>query len=197
MGLGAVAKSPWTKFKNYTGSDVLPYSVLRVDDFEIVENALVVVGNTPSTTFTRDYIVVGPYKVKSSKYGICFAGDEVLVRYDTGTPAIGDAYGPVPGEYTLSKNYPQTAICRGVVDEDNKIMLARWMPIGGMFAKANGSISAGSNGAISICQGTLGSHAAIDSMDPTSDNAGPDVVLNDELLVDFVNGQMVFMKRCT
>lgn len=197
MRNGPLSNIDWKTCKNNSGEDVSPFSVLRLSDITTIANVVVRVGVEPDTTFGQDYIVTGPRWIKNGKTGPCFPPGEVLVRYDTGTPTIGEGYGPKPGEPTVSKSYPQTAICRGIVDATKKIMLATWGPIVEAYATANGSISAGSSGAISIHQGTLGSTTAIPSMDPSIFNAGVDVVNGDPLMVGIILGQLAFTKLCT
>lgn len=151
----------------------------------------------PDTTFRRAYLVNGPRAIPIGTTQRIVNSPVMRVLYDTGTPALGEGWGPKPGQWTLAKHYPQTATVLGEIDSENKIMLCTWQLIGGMFATANGTIAADASGAISIHQGAAGSTTAIPSMDPTAFNAGPAVASADELLVDFVNGQMTFMKRCT
>lgn len=155
--MGPLDSIDWKKCRNDSGIDLPPFSVLMLNSYETKERATVRIGTKPTTSLQRDYIVTGPYKINSGKYGLCFPPGEVIVRYDEGTPSIGHGYGFVPEEVTLSRYYPQLAICRGVVSSTDKLMLALWLPIQEVFVQAQSNIAKGASGNCDVLTGAPGS----------------------------------------
>lgn len=198
-GTTPLSRMPSRPFLNDSGETIPPFALMSLDGdgVAIYDGLAVDVVAKPDTTFRREYAVNGHQAVPDGKRGHYQTGPVVIVSYDTGTPELGDGYGAKPGQWTASKNYPQCLLVRGIVSAEQKLMLARLMPIIEAYATANGSISNGASGAISIHQGELGSTTAIGSMDPTVYNAGPDVEEDDPLVVGLLNGQLAFTKLCS
>lgn len=115
----------------------------------------------PSTTFRRVHLVNGPVPIPAGSYsgpsiGMAQNDEFLLVKYDTGTPATGETWGPKPGQFTVSKNYPGFR-CLGVIDATNKVMLAVPEPPPFYLCKADSGISKGSTGTASLYVGASGS----------------------------------------
>jgi hypothetical protein len=201
LGLESIlSRMPTRPFLNNAGADIPPFSLIaKASDLTVKDGIVLEEFTKASATFVREYAVTNHLVTKSGKPGRYQTGPIVIVKYDSSaTPADGDGFGAKPDDWAAYKNYPQCLIVRGIISSEKKLMLAHLIPIGGMFALANGSIAAGASGAISIHQGVIGSTTAIPSMDPTAINASEtlDVVADDPLLVDFILGQLAFMKLC-
>lgn len=190
----------WFTVFNDSEEDMPGYGVgqMQSESVSVIEDGFVVpLINKPSTTFCRRFVVANPFGIPAQQPGLVTVDSPVHVLFNGSDPTFGSSYGPKPGAWDLWVNYPQVAHVEGVVDSDSKIMLVSWQLITEAYATANGSIAAGSSGAISIHQGTLGSTSAISSMDPTAYNAGPAVESGDPLSVGYMLGQLAFVKLCS
>lgn len=189
----------WCSFKNTSSETAIAHGLMRLDASpELVTGLFYNEKFTkPDTTFGRIFAVNSGTAVPAGGYGLCRLSGDVLVAYDTGTPAINEGFGPKPGQWTASKNYPQCLVCRGVIDSTAKIMLATLGVIEKGLAKANGTIAFEGNGAISICAGAGLWTTDIIGMDPNAVNLGPSVASGDKLVFDHLNGQLVFQKVCS
>lgn len=167
MEITLLGTHDWKQWRNDGATEVGPFEVFRITGNEVIGDENVALGELPSTTFGRSYAVNGPMAVPASGYGVYQSGPEVLVAYDTGTPAVGDSYGPKPSQGTVVKNYPATCECLGIVDSTNKIMRARWHPIDHIIGKLAGSLSQGSTATVNVWAGAGGSEAVITSLTVT------------------------------
>jgi len=114
----------------------------------------------PSTTFYSRYAVNINGPVDAGKSGLCCFEGPVWIKYDTGTPARGEGWGPKPGQWTLSKGFPATTLVDGIVDSTNKLLLGTLAPITTLLGKTTGAITANSaSTSYQIWTGTLGSEA--------------------------------------
>ncbi len=147
----------------------------------------------PSTTFYRRYTFAPLTGLAANGQCLAQDGPDYYALYNSGSPAADKGYGPTPGQYYLTENYPQISICHGVWDSTAKIMLATLGPIEKGLAKSNGNAA---SGAISIYAGA-GAWTTDTGQDPTAVNIGPPVVADDLILFDHLNGTMVFSKACT
>lgn len=184
--------TPGIRFKNSTNETIPPYAVMAVTGHDEDSFGKFTTIAKPGTTFRRRYIVNGPIEVKENRCGTAQAGNIQKILYDTGTPANDEGWGPKPGQWSLSKNYPQTAISQGVVDSDNKIMLAHWGPIQSGMGQATEAITAGASGTIAVLQGTLpGTVITHSAVDMEIDCVCPMELAEDDYCVfGFYNGQL-------
>jgi len=150
----------------------------------------------PSTTFYRHYVCAPFTGIPKNSQAPQPRESSVWALYNAGTPAADEGFGPTPGQWYWTKNYPEAAVAHGVYSTSPKLMLVTLKPIENGIGKANGTIINRASGAISIWQGTFGSEADISGMDVTAFNLGPDVALNDWVTWQYVNGQIVFMALC-
>ncbi len=68
-----------------------------------------------------------------------------MIAYDSGSPALGEGWGPKPGQWTLSKGFPCTTIVDGIWDATDKILQGSFGLIDTLLGKASGSITARSS----------------------------------------------------
>ena len=118
----------------------------------------------PSTTFRRSYLVNGSAEVAASSAGSYQDAEIIKVAYDTGSPALDEGWGPKAGQWTLTKNYPETCLVIGVADSTKKLLLARVHPIDRILGKLAGSISQGQSATVNIWGGAGGSETVIASL---------------------------------
>jgi hypothetical protein len=124
---------PW---RNDGGYDIGPFEVFAITDSVVVDGQAILVGEQPSSTFHVNYGVNGAHTVTANGgYGTYQPGPEVRIVYDTGTPAVGEEYGPKAGQGTLVKGYPSICTVLGIVDSENKIALVRMKSIEYVWAR--------------------------------------------------------------
>ena len=110
---GSVAINPREVCKVVTGGDSLKRSIVAVQQ--------------PDSTAGQSYCVNGPMTIPPGGFGrVCF-DPVVLVAYDSGTPAIDEAWGWKAGQGTVSKgSNPRVTVMR-IVDSTAKVMMGRWV----------------------------------------------------------------------
>jgi hypothetical protein len=128
----------WLPFVNNQGSSIPPYSVIdTTSGFQMAGEEEVFFGTQPGTTFSKSYAVTWGSDSPSPDGGMLTFEGPVRVAYDTGTPAMGECWGPKNGQFTVSKGYPGFEVV-GVVDSGNKIVLVKLAPITSLLAKTTG-----------------------------------------------------------
>lgn len=116
--------------RNDSGEEIPAYGVMRVTGIVTEEDREYYKVDKPGTTFSREYLVNGPVAIGTAddeKYGTAQLGPRVQALFDDadGTPTAGDGYGPKPGQWSLAKNYPETALVAGP-HGDGATLLAEW-----------------------------------------------------------------------
>ena len=147
-------------FKN-TAEDTIPaYGLIRITGTIAVGNAKLLAGAKPNT-YGSQYMhyVNGPKAVTAGSIGRCRDDDSVRALYDDadGTPAAGERWGPRAATYKLKKNTGGWMI-EGDADTTAKTVLVRRVPFLRFRGVADGAISKGSSGTVSIYYGTGGSY---------------------------------------
>ena len=139
------------------GTDVIaPFSIVLVSSVAVTNNELVYTirqPNAASTDFNwNQYLVTGPFAIGGSS-GHEGLGTDLkepgLVRYDSGTPAAKEMWGPKHSQYTLSKNYYGFECLGGnTTAAGNNVAVFRWVGINEVLVKngSGGSYAAGHTG---------------------------------------------------
>ena len=157
-------KFRWDGIKNDSGETCPAFGILVITGTEMRGNEFkrpVLIGNKPSTTFYREFVVNGPTPIPAGGYGRCTRGPGACsVKYDTGTPANGEGWGPKPGQWTASKGFPGIT-CEGIKDAARYILLGTLAPIGTLLGKTTSAITGGTSTttAYQIWVGTSGSES--------------------------------------
>jgi len=179
----------WLPFRNNAGETVPGYSVIGIASSEADNlKSLHLVGAKPSTTFLRTYAITSPVDVASSQYGLATTVGKVEVKYDTGTPAIGETWGPKPAQFTLSKSYSGFRVL-GITDTTNKIMLVEPEPVAAYLGKADGAIAVAASGTVDIWIGTAGSETNSTVEITGCYNRTTAIASGDWVTVTYLNGQ--------
>ncbi len=138
----------WYRAYNASGETIPAYSCVDVQTGSILDEIYHANAAKPSTTFSRSHALTGGGSPASTeRLGICF--EEGACKYDTGTPAVGETWGPKPSQWTLSKNYPGFR-CVGILDSTNKIALWEREEINRLLVKCPSSGLAAYNGSTSF-----------------------------------------------
>lgn len=82
-------------FRNDSGETVPAFGCMRVTDAETDANRYVIVIGKPNST-GGPFVFNGPREVADGEYGIAFSGI-VKAYFTTGTPAVGEVWGPNSG----------------------------------------------------------------------------------------------------
>ncbi len=182
---------PGILFYNDQAEDIPAYAYMPVTGYDTT-NKILKVGK-PSTTFYQSYLINGARVVPYQTTGRAQDSLEQRLLYNTGTPAVGEGYGPTPGQWYATKNYPQASVCQGIHDSSAKIMLATLGVIDRVIGKPNAAINKGAtNGVVNVYSGVSGSETIITSMQISNVyNRGNDVGTGDFVEVHWVDGQPV------
>lgn len=122
------------RVKNSTSEVLPPFSVVLITTVTATNNEMVFTVRKPnaaSTDFNWDgYLVTGPFAIGADASAEGLATNLVIpnyVRYDTGTPAIKEIWGPKHNQYTLSRYYYGFEIMGGNTTAcGNNVTIARW-----------------------------------------------------------------------
>lgn len=154
------------KFLNNSGEEVPAYAVMEVSagaQGPFTHERLTIV--KPTTTFKRLYLVNGPEPVAANSEGwgryLMDDSSDNLVLYETGnTPAIGESWGAKASQWTLAKNRPGFLItAANNTSATNPYTSAVQYIVNHLKGKADGAISKGGSGTVSIWMGAAGSEA--------------------------------------
>jgi hypothetical protein len=143
------------QWKNNSGETCPAYGVFAVTSY----SSGVAQGSKPGTTFYREYRFNGPTALSNGGTGYYQKLTDVIALYDSGTPAIGETWGPKPSEWKLFKNYPSIAEVLELTDSTNKYLRCNWHLINEVIGKLDGTLSQGGSQTVSIWAGTAGSEA--------------------------------------
>lgn len=158
----------WRRVKNGTGSVIPPFSLVLNNGITTSGDELVftvIQPNNSSTDFNwNQYLVTGPFAIgaNSGNEGLatCLTAPGYM-RYDTGTPAVKEVWGPKHAQLTASKNYFGFEILGGNTTwQSNTITVARWIGVNEVLVKngSGGDYSAGSGpSTYKVYIGTAGS----------------------------------------
>lgn len=143
------------EFVNASGEEIPAHAVMRVTGAELKAGLPIITVAKPNTTFQRLYLVNGPLRVgsESTARGIgTWLSDANFVLYDSGTPAVGESWGPKNGQWSLAKwRYGFTIA--GAVDSAGLKVMATQAEVNGFIGKTDASHAKGATGTISIYDG--------------------------------------------
>jgi len=181
-------------FYNDSGETAPAYGLMAVTGVETVGGVAIPKVGKPSTTFYRRYLVNGAADVADEGTGFAQDSDVVKVLYDTGTPVVGEEWGPKASQWTATENYPATCLVAGIYDSGDKIMLARLSTIDIIIGKLAGALSYGSSATVNVWGGAAGSEAVISSLTVTGNDwlmksGADDIASGKKVVVQWINGQ--------
>lgn len=174
---------------NGTNNEMPQYGVGKVTSITTVGGEKVVTVEKPDTTFSRLYLVNSGDDLAYQAVGVSKNRPVVKVLYDTGTPAVGETYGPKPSQWTVSKGYPGFTIL-GIVDSTNRIALARYEPIDHLVSKPGSTVSKGSSGSFTVWLYLSGSWSA-SSLSITATALGADCTSGKYAKLEWISGQWI------
>lgn len=97
-------------FRNDSGGEIPAYACMKLASGAKYSSGPPVpffIASKPGATLLTDrFALNGPNPVASGDHGICYLSGQTKALYNTGTPVAGDAYGPTPGQWYLTKDYP-------------------------------------------------------------------------------------------
>lgn len=175
------------KIYNGTNEELPQYGVGKVTSLTTVNGEKVATVEKPDTTFSRLYLVNSGGDVAYQKTGISKNRPIVKVLYDSGTPVVGETWGPKPSQWTLSKGYPGFTIL-GIVDSTNKIALARYDEPGFYLVKADSTIAKGSSGTCSLYYDNAGTETDTTINISSCKALGAEVTSGKWAIVQYMNG---------
>lgn len=137
-------------FRNASGETMPAWACGAVTGLEQFEDRIQYTIAKPSTTFYRHYIVNGPLDVEDEHFGVAQNTQLVRVLFDTGaTPAVGEGWGPINGQWHVKQFYPHTAEVVGAHDDEETLMVL-WHMIDAFEGKTAAAHDKGDTGDIDL-----------------------------------------------
>jgi hypothetical protein len=147
----------YKRVKNSSGSEIPPYSVLRVVSAAVSNNEILYTVAQANTTFQRLYMVSWPFKIGSgsSAEGMgTFLSEGGYVRYNSGTPVYGTGWGPVSGTWGLAQYQYGFSIMGGnTTASGNNVTIAKQDAVSVIYGQTDGAITDGSTGTVEVYDG--------------------------------------------
>jgi hypothetical protein len=137
-----------TRFYNDSGETIPAYGCMAVTGVH-TDPAYVKVGK-PSTTFRRQYLPNGAAAVPAGETGIVPTARYHKWLYNSGTPAVDEGYGPTPGQWYLTKAYPDVTLVAGIEDASAKILKGTLHTIDVVIGKLAGTLTVGSSATVNV-----------------------------------------------
>lgn len=132
----------WKNWRNTGSVTIGPYQVFEITGNEVLDGESYRLGRQPTSTPAALYGVNGPFPCEPGYRGVYQPGPEVIVAYDTGTPACGEVWKPKASQGTLSKtgtgNWGVTV--QGIGDSTAKKLCGVIMP--GVTVQGIGKLTA-------------------------------------------------------
>ena len=175
-------------FRNDNAGTAPKYGVLRVTGTVTVDQFAFLTVDQPTTTLQRLYLINGSEDVVTNGYGWgtwMWHGGQAL--YDSGTPAIGEGWGPKASQWSLSKNYWGFTVLGGN-DTTLTTTLSVQHVVNHVLGKTNASHAKSASGTINLYTGTLGSETQVTSMTVTAYNRYAAIGSGKWVECDWVNG---------
>jgi len=151
------------RVKNASGAVIPPFSVVLITTVTASNNEMLYTVRKPNAADTdfnwNGYLVTGPFAIGLGTSDEGLATDLAqpnYVRYDTGTPAIKEVWGPKHNQHTLSKNYYGFEILGGnTTAAGASVTIARWVGSPIVIGTIDdASVSVGSTCTVSVYVGT-------------------------------------------
>lgn len=105
-------RHPWVRVKNASTTAIPPHSVVLITGATKTNKEMVYTVRQPNAANTDfnwgGYLITGPLAIGASTdyEGVASrASTPCLAAYDSGTPAVGQVFGPRHGQFTLSQYY--------------------------------------------------------------------------------------------
>jgi hypothetical protein len=183
------------RVKNSSGSVIPPFSVVLITTVAASNNELVYTVRQPNAASTdfnwNGYLVTGPFAIGAGASDEGLATDLAqpnYVRYDTGTPAIKEVWGPKHAQFTLSKNYYGFEVLGGnTTAGGNNVTIAKWIGVDKALGKPDATIAKDASGTVSVYFSTAGSESDTTMNIASVYNRGNDLTTSDYVFV-MLNG---------
>lgn len=177
---------PFDDIRIYNGTnDEMPqFGVGRVTAISTVNGENVVTVEKPSTTFGRLYLVNSGGDLAYQKVGTSKNRPVVKLLCDA-APAVGDVFGPKPGQWTASKGYPGYSIIGYLGDN---IALARQESIDHLIGKPGSTVTKGGSGSFTVWLYLSGAWSA-SSLSITATALGAECASGKYAKLEWISGQ--------
>lgn len=141
VGIASAPILHWPRtitFRNDASETAPAYGVLAITGCELADNKMAILhAEKPTTPAAKIYAINADRDVPRSttgspQYGQCFLFGDVRVLFDTGSPALGEIYGPKSGQWTATKTSPDASLVRsiGTLDASGMVMQAEYLSSG-------------------------------------------------------------------
>ena len=133
-----LGQARWAEIQNDSSETLPAYGIARVTGASSPEpGRLVYTVNKPSTGSDEIYVVNGSTPIATTKKGRGTFDAPFVVSYDTGTPVVGEEWGPESVAWTLVTDSGGFVVL-GLIDTTAKTMLVRGSNAGPTFDRVKG-----------------------------------------------------------
>lgn len=113
---------PSITFLNDSGETIPAYSIIELQEGGVIAEAIPYCKAVKPVDQGLQYAITDGVQVEKEKYGQCYLAGVVIFTYDTGTPTIGDSYGPEDNEWTATDGgSPAFITFLQILDETKKL----------------------------------------------------------------------------
>jgi len=175
--------------KSDVSEEIPAFGCMAVIGMEADDKRVIIKVAKPSTTFRRQYLFNGPRAIPANGRTSIRDRQFVTGLYDSGTPANGDAYGPTPNQWYLTKGYPAVFTVADIEDATGKRIVGRQYEINTVLGKTNAAHAKSASGTINLWAGTAGSETIITSMTISAYNRFAALATGKWCVADWINGQ--------
>ena len=180
----------WMAFRNDAGEVVPAFGVLRVTGVALRGLTPVLTVEKPNEVLQRSYWLNGPMQVAAGGFGLCTC-EVAYALFNSGTPSVGEGWGAVPGEWTLSKNAVDSFEILG--DAAEGLVLVKPMEVTQLIGKLDGALSVGGSATVSVWAGAGGSESDstmnVTAFDWLMKAGAAAVASGKKVKLEWVNGQ--------
>ena len=183
----------WEAVKNTSGEVCPAFGLLAVTGTEMRGDTYkrpVITCTKPSTTFYIEYMVNGPTAIPAGGYGRATRdASTIWIKYDSGTPANGEGWGPKPGQWTASKGFPGILV-KGIQSSTNTRLLGTLAPITKIIGKLAEACSVGETDVdVDIWSDTGDTTMNLNANDWLMKSGATDIASGKKVVCEFINGK--------
>lgn len=110
----------WQRGWNNASEEIPPFSCVQLDGGSQIDELFHASMKKPDSD-GKVYGLTGQVEIEANRAG-GYHVEAGIATYDTGTPTVGETWGPKEGQWTLAKDKPGY-VCLGVIDSEAKLML--------------------------------------------------------------------------
>ena len=143
------ATARWMDFNNVSGEEIPAFAVMKITGLDSESNGRLTADQYDQFGAVYATAINGEHAVADTKNGKCTFSFPVWVMYDTGdTPALGESWGPVSGEWDARLRGIGFTVIGGAVD--GRVLVDRNHDLSFFGELDSGTIAQDATGTVSV-----------------------------------------------